>query len=201
MVSRADISRITERHRLSQLAAGALVVHQMRAAFKLLDVDDLDGTFEDWLAVVGPIVQSGRTLSSQLASGYLSAVRVLKAGSAFAPVLAGPIDPAVLSTSMLVTGPVSLRSNFGRVPIERALQIAEGRSADAGMRHALNGGRETITQTVKADPKARGYQRVTSGNACEFCSMLAGRGGVYGAASADFEAHDRCGCSAEPIYA
>jgi hypothetical protein len=42
---------------------------------------------------------------------------------------------------------------------------------------------------------------VTSGNACDFCSMLADRGAVYGEASAEFEAHDHCSCSAQPVYA
>jgi hypothetical protein len=30
--------------------------------------------------------------------------------------------------------------------------------------------------------------------------MLAGRGSVYSADTAEFEAHDHCGCSAEPVY-
>jgi hypothetical protein len=41
---------------------------------------------------------------------------------------------------------------------------------------------------------------VTSGSACEFCSMLARRGAVYGAESVSFHAHDACGCSAEPVF-
>lgn len=200
-MSAADAARLTERHRVAQLGVGALVVRRMQAAFTALDTQDLDGTFEDWLGLVVAIVESGRSASSQLAGNYLAVMRALQVGSRFAPVLAGPVDINALSTSMLVTGPVSLRTNFTKMPLERASSIAEERSAAAAMRHSLNGGRETITGTVKADPRARGYQRVTSGNACDFCSMLADRGAVYGEASADFEAHDRCGCSAEPVYA
>lgn len=201
MALAADLARLTERHRLAQLGVGALVIRQMRAAWPTLNPESLDGTFEDWLALVMPIVDTARAVSSRLAVNYLTVMRVLQVGSAFAPVLAGPADVDALKTSMLVTGPVSLRSNFGRMTLDRAMSIAEGRSSAAAMRHALNGGRETITGTITADPKARGYQRVTSGNACDFCSMLADRGAVYGAESADFEAHDRCGCTAEPVYA
>jgi hypothetical protein len=43
-------------------------------------------------------------------------------------------------------------------------------------------------------------QRVLGGAGCDFCQMLAGRGEVYSAETADFEAHDHCGCTAEPIY-
>ena len=45
-----------------------------------------------------------------------------------------------------------------------------------------------------------GYRRVTSGNACAFCSMLASRGAVYSQRGASFEAHDGCSCSPEPVW-
>lgn len=195
-------SRLTEQHRLAQLGLGVLVVRRLQAAFTVLKPSDLDGTFADWLTVVVPIVQASRSASSQLAANYLSVLRAEEIGGRFTPVLAGPASARALSTSMLVTGPVSIRSALGRgEPLANAVDVALERSSAAGMRYALNGGRETITATIKADPKARGYQRVTSGNACEFCSMLADRGAVYGEAAADFEAHDRCGCTAEPVYA
>lgn len=47
-----------------------------------------------------------------------------------------------------------------------------------------------------ADPAARGWQRETDGNACPFCIMLASRGEVFSEESADFAAHDHCGCTA-----
>lgn len=60
--------------------------------------------------------------------------------------------------------------------------------------------RYTIAGSSVADPAARGWQRVTDGNACAFCSMLAGRGAVYSEATADFASHDDCGCSATPAW-
>lgn len=193
-------SALTERHRVAQLGVGALVVRRMQAAWATLDPEDLDGTFADWLALVTAIVESGRAVSSQLAANYLNALRAQRVGARFPPVLADALDSAKLSTSMLVTGPVSIRSNLTRMTLERATSIAEERSAAAAMRHSMNGGRETITETIKSDPRGRGWERVTSGNACDFCESLAGR--VFSVEdSAGFEAHDRCGCSAEPVYA
>jgi hypothetical protein len=133
--------QLTEAHRLAQVRLGVVTVRQMLAVFHILDPDDIDGTFPDWLTAVAPIVQAQRRSSAELAGRYLA--------------------------------------------VSRALQV---------------GGRETITSTVKADPRAVGYERVTSGSACDFCSMLADRGAVYGEASADFEAHDGCACGAEPVY-
>lgn len=60
--------------------------------------------------------------------------------------------------------------------------------------------RLTITDSSVADPGAQGWERVGDGSSCDFCSMLLGRGAVYSEASADFEAHDKCGCSAAPAW-
>jgi hypothetical protein len=57
-----------------------------------------------------------------------------------------------------------------------------------------------IRESVAADDYAQGWRRVTSGAACGFCRMLAGRGEVYTEATADFASHDHCGCGAEPVY-
>lgn len=195
--------QLTEAHRRGQVAIGAKTVLAMGAASRLLDPADLDGSFEDWLTVVGQIVGANRAESSRLSTGYLRALRSLELedDDGFDPVLADDADRRGLSISMLVCGVISLRSNLARaMPLERAEEIAEERSAAAAMRWSLNGGRETITGTVRADPRAAGWQRVTSGKSCDFCSMLAGRGAVYGEDTADFEAHDGCSCSAEPVY-
>jgi hypothetical protein len=59
--------------------------------------------------------------------------------------------------------------------------------------------RDTVIESSIADPSARGWQRVGSGE-CAFCAMLIGRGAVYSEASADFAAHDHCNCSAAPDF-
>lgn len=195
--------QLTEAHRIAQLHLTAVAVRQLRAVWSLLNPEDLDGTFEDWLIAVVPLVDSQRRASATLAARYITTFRALELGldaDPFVPVLSAPVNRKALTTSMLVTGPISIRGNLGRMTLAKAVDVAEGRTSSAAMRHVLNGGRETITKTIQADGRAVGYQRVTSGNACEFCSMLADRGPVYGKESADFAAHDRCGCTAEPVY-
>lgn len=59
--------------------------------------------------------------------------------------------------------------------------------------------RLTIMQSSIADPSARGWQRVGVGE-CDFCRLLLGRGAVYSEDTADFQAHDHCGCTAEPAF-
>jgi hypothetical protein len=194
--------QLTEAHRLAQVRLGAQTAALVAATFPLLNPDDLTGSFPTWLQVVSPIVQAQRAKSSGLAAGYLSTFRTLELGEDFDPILAGDVADEALATSMLVTGPIAIRSRLGAgFDLARTLDMSMAGAAAAGMRHALNGGRETIVETVRADHRARGYERVTSGAACDFCEELAGRGAVYSEDSADFESHDHCSCSAEPVYA
>lgn len=186
-------SRLTEAHRLAQARLGAQTVDLLLRTFPLLDLDDLDRSFPGWLRVVSQLVQRQRDRSIALSSNYLIAHRREILGAGFSPVIASPIAVDVLATSLLVTGPAALRSRLSRgMDRNRAIDMTRAGSAAAGMRHALNGGRETILETVRADDSARGWERVTSAKACDFCSLLSGRGHVYSEASADFAAHDSC---------
>lgn len=192
---------LTERHRLAQARLGARTARMAVELWPLIDPEAVDDTFAHWLRAVSPVVQAQRVASSRLAANYLIAHKMtaLGAGARTVPLLADPADVAALATSMLVTGPVRLKANVGGgVALGKAADVAMVSTARAAMRFALNGGRETITATAIADPDARGWQRVTSGRACDFCSILATD--VYTAESADFQAHDGCTCSAEPAY-
>jgi len=70
-----------------------------------------------------------------------------------------------------------------------------------GMQRIIaNADRQTVTLSATQDRESRGWQRVGSGHTCEFCAMLLGRGAVYSEATADFESHDHCHCTAEPVF-
>lgn len=204
MAATLEGRRLTEAHRLAQARLGADTATRILATFPLLDGNDLDGSFDRWLRVVLPVIQSRRSTSATLAANYLTTFRTIELGMdapRITPTLADSTPIDAVTTSLLVTGPAAIKSKIGRgISLASAMQTAQTTTARAGMRHALNGGRETITATTRNDRRARGWQRVTSGKACSFCSMLAGRGTVYGEASADFQAHDGCSCSAEPAY-
>lgn len=106
---------------------------------------------------------------------------------------------------------------FTAVPVEasdRGTQALIGwalttAADDAGLQALILGGtqrriadhvRGTITASSVADPSARGWRRVGDGDSCPFCAMLLGRGAVYSEATAAFESHDNCGCSAAPDW-
>jgi hypothetical protein len=202
-VATAVASRLTETHRLAQARIGASTAGEMLAAFSILDPTRLDESFPDWLRVALALIERQHTASAQLSAAYLSAFRLAELGPdpTFAPTIAR-LDTAAAATSLLVTGPVSIKRAMVRgIDIDQAVENAAVASARAGHRHALTGGRDTIQETIKRDPRALGYRRVTSGSACKFCQMLADRGAVYKATTVDFPAHDGCSCSSEPVYA
>lgn len=192
---------LTEAHRRAQLRIGAETAALVVATWRLLDPSD-DASVRRWLAVVVPVIGQQRLASAQLASTYYRAVRLADTGEAFATVAAQEAFEEQVRTAMLVTGPVAYRAALGRqVPQREALEGAQRTSARSGMRHALNGGRDVLLANVKADKRAVGWQRVSSGAACKFCASLAERGAVYGESSVGFPAHDGCACMAEPVFA
>lgn len=197
--------RLTEAHRVAQARLGAQTILSMRRIWPLLDIENLDATFDQWLATAEPLIQAQRSTSATLAANYTTAFRTLELGveaGSVTAALAPPVETALVQTSLLVTGPYRLRSALGRgVPLATAVSNAEASAAAAAMRHVLNGGRDTIIGTVDEDRRALGWSRVTSGRACAFCAMLASRGAAYkGEGTADFKPHDHCSCVPEPIY-
>lgn len=204
MAATAEARRLTEAHRLAQARLGAQIVAQLVRVFPLLNPEDLDATVERWLTATTPIIRAGRTTSARLAATYLTTFRALELGldaGAFAPALAEAIEDARIETSLVLTGPAVIRRGSARLrPLNTVVDIARSSSASAGMRHVLNGGRETIVQATQDDAKALGWARATSGRACSFCALLAARGAVYKADTVDFQAHDHCSCGAEPVY-
>lgn len=204
MAATVAAARLTETHRVTQVRLGARTVAQLRAAWGLLDPADLDATYQRWLKVAIPIVQSNRAVSARVAAAYLAAFRRAELGTVagLSVVLAAPADVKAVATSLLVAGPWSVKKAMTRgVDLARAVDVAEARSSAAAMRHSLDGGRATIIDTVAGDGEALGWARVASATSCAFCAMTASRGPDYGSeASASFEAHDGCQCGAEPVY-
>lgn len=206
MAATAGTARLTAAHRAAQARLAATFAPRMLAVWRLLDPARLDATAADWLAVAVPLVESDRRRSATLAGDYVSAFRTVEIGEGVAPTLAPP-SPAT-APSLVVTGPATVKASTGRgAPLDRAAEAGRVASTRAAIRHVLDGGRRTILDTVDADPEAVGWARVTSGDPCSFCAMLASRGPVYRSrGSASFASHPTAAthdgdlCSFEPVY-
>lgn len=203
MAATLEGQRLTEAFRLAQARLGAQTVQRMFSIWSLLDPSNLDLTFERWLTAALPIIEASRQTSSLLASNYYTLLRGMELGIAdpFTPVLAAAASVEQVTTSLLVTGPIAIRSSLGGgVLFSQAVDLAQTKSAAAAMRHALNGGRDTVMRSMNADSRSLGWARAAAGDACGFCAMLASRGPVYSTETVGFEAHDHCSCSAEPVF-
>ena len=213
MAATAAGAALTEGHRLAQVRIAAETVRAVRATWPLLDPTNIDATLDRWLRATVPLVQRQARRSAALSGEYLRSFRAVELSiSDYEPLIAQPASPTRIAASLTVTGPVAIKQQMLRlVALDEAVQTAESMAVGSAMRHALNGGRDTISRSVEADQAAHGLARVTSLDPCWFCAMLASRGPAYKHDSfsqsdprftgpGDHKVHDNCGCSLEPIY-
>lgn len=195
---------LTQAHARSQAQIRAAVLQQLTRLWPSLDVARLDDTSPAFLQAATSIVLGGRALSARAAALYLEQFRAAEGVRGRAPVVIDRPTPDVrdaIRTSLLVTGPVSIKKaaaqgRFGQAVIASAF----GMVAASASRHVQQGGWSTVQETVRQDGQALGWARAASANACAFCAVLASRGPVYREETADFDAHDGCGCGIEPVY-
>lgn len=191
---------LTVMHRRQQLALRKVTVEQVSKVWPALDYADLDASFPTFAAGVAAVVSRNRKTSSGLAAGYLRAFRVASGLSGDVRLVVPRLASDQFTTSLRVSSLVAAKkATAAAVPAEVAMTNALTLTTGEMARLVLNGGRETVTQTIQNDPKARGWMRVLGTGGCDFCRELAGR--VYPRDNADFEAHGHCGCTSEPVYA
>lgn len=149
-----------------------------------------------------PVIADAHGRSSALAQQYFNSFREASGvpGRAVAST-ARPLDVERARRALEYSSKITTLRGIaaGKTPTQ-ATNTALTRTLGTSTRLASEGGRQTLINTVRDDPQASGWQRITGDNPCEFCAMLSARGGVYSRDGADFEAHDHCGCEVEPVY-
>ena len=202
MARTEQAATLTEQHRQAQLQVRSHALRNFLLLWPIWRPED-PASFGRLVTATLPLVRAYNRVSSSLAGSYYQAFRTAEGVLGVAtPRLAGPIATAQVTASLYVTGQVMTRDAIaaGRT-VEQAREAALVRTSGAVTRHTLQGGRDTMLQSVAADKQALGWARVTDGNPCAFCLTLASRGAVYKTEqSASFLAHDHCGCSVESVY-
>jgi hypothetical protein len=200
--------KLTEAHRKGQLAVAARAAIATQALWDRLDVSDLDRSTPAWLNANVAAARRFQKESNDLAARYMPMYRDAELGDAAGPIVSAGFNTAATRQALLLAGPVRVK-----------LLVKGGSSADAAYagalrkftgimrRQVLSGGRELIDKTTGADQQAVGWRRVTDGNPCAFCAMLASRGPVYRSqdraraiAGSGLRYHGHCGCTAEIVY-
>lgn len=198
----AAASALTAQHRTSQLALRALVLRDVTRLWGTWQPGRV-ATYGDFADLAATLIAARHVESAGLGAAYYRAMRrAYNVAGADTPRLpprlgADDIVPSLRATGLAGTMR-ALRVGFSVQAASRAGLVQALGSAG---RLVLNGGRDAVLTSAGADGRAAGWRRVTSGDACKFCSMLASRGPAYkGERSAEFLAHDHCACSAEPVF-
>lgn len=190
--------QLTQLHRQRQLGLRAATLRDLLRLWPMFDVDDIDGTWPPLESALLTLVATRHRDSSGLAANYYRAFRLVEgAPGTVEPKLAQPPDRTLTTATLRILGPIQAKKNItARRP--RVAETTLTRLTGSVGRQVLAGGRQTVTESIKADPRARGMRRITSGSPCDFCADIAAQG-VTGA-DVDFAAHDHCACTQEPAF-
>lgn len=202
-MARTDTGAVlTRQHRQRQIAIRATTVREFMQLWPVWNPGD-PRSFDSLVDATIPLVQLRRETSAGVASDYYRAFRTAEGvGGTSTPRLARAVERDRVAASLYSTGQAQQRRAVAAgFSAQAARQNTLVTVTGAVSRHVLDGGRETLLRSSTADRRTDGWRRVTAGNACAFCAMLASRGAVYGETTADFQSHDHCACSAEPRYA
>lgn len=164
--------------------------------------DDMS-TFQRFAELAATLIGLRQRDSAGLAAAYYEAFRTAE-GASGAPtlVMAAPLATTAVQDSVRAAALAGFTGGrrAGQTP-EAAARNGFVRASGTATRMVLTGGRDTITGSVQADRQALGWLRITDADPCAFCRMVASRGPAYKSQrTASFQAHDHCGCSAEPFY-
>jgi len=202
MASTALGAQLTQLHYRQQTAIRAQALRDMLRIWPAFDTSSIDAVDATWAPVEEALVtltKARATTSAGTAANYYRLFRTAEGASGAAtPHIAIPATDQIV-TSLRVTGPFTAKHLLA-INNPKATDNTLARLSGSFSRLVGNGGRDTLGSSIRADRQAVGYARVTSGNPCYFCALLAGRGAVFKADTVDFQAHDHCSCMSEPVY-
>jgi hypothetical protein len=205
MAKTAAGAELTRAHHAAQLAVRAGSIANLVKLWRIVDPTDLRNTIDVFVEAAVLLAGSGFDESAGTAQRYYSLFRRVEGGARDNLPQRAPLRrPAAAALADELRG-ASLKgiltARRAGMSVEQAGERGFVRAAGALAKLVLAGGRRTILTMAGADRTALGWVRVTDGDPCAFCRMLAARGPVYKTqAGAEFVPHDGCGCSAEPFF-
>lgn len=201
---------LARNHRRQQTLIRSRVVADVLAVWNAtFDLSNVNESWPETRRMLITLVRNRYPVSVNLAAAYYRRAREL-AGltEQFQPVRSPQPPEDQLQSSLSATGIAAFYRavNGGQSP-RLAKNTAAVTVSGSASRLVTSGGRETVGRSIEEDGRALGYIRVTDGDPCHFCAMLASRGPVYKTAatagdprSAGKSFHDHCGCSSAPVF-
>jgi hypothetical protein len=213
------MSEVFTRYREAQQDIARGVLDGLTNTMGGLDFTRIDASAPAWVAASTAVVQRGYqeavTAGSDFLTDFANAGAIPKRFQ---------LKPATLDSKLVVTSLVTLGLYRAKhlmaqgYDIDRAIREVFAAVSGAGMRHAMAGMRETVTNTSKTYTRVR---RIAKEGCCGFCAMLATRdywipsdqepatsaaavvvgrnGRTRGPQSISAQYHDNCKCEVVPV--
>lgn len=205
-------AELERRHAEDQDTIASELVLALWPLWQVMDFENLDQTSVLWTEAALPRIKTAYLQSQKVAAAFASNVRFATLATADTqPLLAPNVeDPAGIPrarvelpgygvsdsepisfdefpeddvrTTLLVESNYRVKSHMP-LPAEDAMAAAQTNSTGGAVRQSLKGARSVTNNVVQFDRKVLGYARVTDGNPCHFCALLASRGAVYSKSS------------------
>lgn len=188
MVTQADERRLRD----ITLSLDRLVRDELTAFFGALNLEQPEAVRDALLQYVPLLVERYGVTAGSIAADWYDDVRTgMNVRGQFRARVADRVSRERVEAMVRF----SAKHLFTATP---ALTLAA--IAAPATRYVLESSRLTVIGSTMRDPQARGWQRRTKGDACDFCKALAARGRVYRKYTATFAAHNDCGCAAVPSW-
>lgn len=195
------MTTLSQLHRADQVKIAASSVSQIVSIWSAFDPQNID---ETWPAIENAamgVIGNSRRRSAILSDAYYRSMRSRAGVRGALP--REELVPDGWETAARLS--LNVTGNFGakaailrKIGLPEVANIALVRVSGAVSRHSLDGGRYLLGRYTRAE--RGGWRRVTSGSPCAFCAMLRDRGAVYGRDTVNFESHDHCSCTSEPVF-
>lgn len=200
---------LTDKHRRDQVRLAITADSEARRAWDLLDMNNLDGTQALFEYALSATLNKWFNLGVMTALDYLPKYREASIGERRSVDIRVPdFSRYRVRKKLGWLGATGIKWHLARGESEQDAW-RNARSIFLGQFHeaVLTGGRETIREWARRDPRAIGWRRVSDGDPCAFCAMLVTRGPVYTSEqralsreSDGTKYHAHCGCTVEVVY-
>lgn len=193
----ADVHRIQQVRTVAETEA--LIAEVFRRTIRPGRVEE---TYPVFLRAAELLLDRGRRESHRIARGYYLAEAAARGLPAPAEgLVVATLGPGQAEAALQASGATAARAASAKgLPPAEVLRAGQLAVAGSAKRLVLNAGREYLVNASILDPAADGFARISDGRPCHFCAMLVSRGPVYSRDTANFEAHDKCGCGVRLVY-
>lgn len=168
-----------------------LAVADLDAVFRMVEGLPPEAARDLMIETLPGVVSTYGDVSASAAGEWFETLREREVGAAFPARLAAPVAFEPVEQSIRY----SAHHLFDGTP-DQMLKYLTGQT----IKWVNQPSRETIIDSIDADPIGRGWQRVVRPGGCGFCRMLADRGGRYTRKSVWFASHTNCNCGAVPSW-